>query len=304
MVSRSRYSSAIFVSVTLVCVAQFSSRIGPPALCATRVLGDNGAEVTSVMSQVRSMPVAIPAVVGPALSMLLGGMAGGRLEITSRTLCASQYFSAGMILAVCGNLTHDLSEHGIPAALALCVGFSLGVATMVIVKKLAGSEDETRVSASVEALKVFPWSMAVAIAIDSLMDGLLIGLVGSENPRAVPMMSGATALEMGALGLSFSTALSQHRKVPRAICIIAMPLALILGGIVGAVATAPLRHSPLAYTGMVAFAMASLVYLVTQELLVEAEKRARDLSDGAKLATWLFAGYLFVLAIDVVVPEY
>jgi ZIP family zinc transporter len=210
-----------------------------------------------------------------------------------------------MILAVCGSLAKDFSAHGLGAALALCVGFALGVAAMVVVKRITESSGETDVVSSAGGvIKVFPWPLAFAVAIDSLMDGLLIGLVGSETPRAVPMMSSATALEMGALGLSFSASLQHYRKRARMACVIGMPLTIIFGGFVGSIATVPLRNSPLAYTGIVAFAMAALIYLVTQELLTEAAERAEKLGEnGSNMAYWLFAGYAFVLAIDMILPE-
>jgi ZIP family zinc transporter len=256
--------------------------------------------------QASRIPVLVPAVVGPALIMLLGGLAGGYLQISSNAVCASQYFSAGMILAVCGSLATDLSEHGVAAALAVCAGFALGVAAMVFVKRIAEASEESDGTPSTArtAMKNFPWPLAFAIAIDSLMDGLLIGLVGTEKPRAAPMMASVIALEMGALGLSFSASLQKYNKRSRALCIFGMPLALVFGGIVGSVATTPLKSSPLAYTGIVAFAMAALVYLVTQELLSEAGEQAEKLGDkGGKLSYWLFIGYAFVLAIDMVLPD-
>ncbi|CAE8581007.1 unnamed protein product, partial [Polarella glacialis] len=253
---------------------------------------------------VKDMPIVVPAVCGPALAMLVAGLAAGKLQISPWGLCASQYFSAGMILAVCGGLMKELAEHGLRAALVLSLGFLTGISTMKAVKRFTETFADEATSEDNSAwpggqLKSFPWPLVAAVAIDSLVDGLLLGMLGVETPRAVPMMAGATALEMGALGLSFATALRGHGRRAHFAGVLGMPLALVFGGCLGALAAAPLRSSPLAYTFMLSFGMAALLYLVTQELLPEAEERRQEVDKHSTTPLCLFAGYLFVLIIEV-----
>lgn len=257
----------------------------------------------------RTVPVVIPAVCVPALAMLLGGFAAGRFALSTRGLCASQYFSAGMILAVCGALVQEVTERGAWASVIFSLGFSLGVAAMVTVKKLsegfgAGPDEMLPAVSPSGREKVFPWPLLAAVAIDSFVDGLLLGMIGVEAPHTVGMMAFATALEMGALGLSFSADLRTRSKpAPWFLSVVGMPLVLMLGGCIGAAAAGILRNSPLAYTFWLAFGLAALLYLVTRELLVEAEEHRQEAESGGGGPTsaplCLFVGYLLVLVIGI-----
>eukprot|EP00928_Gymnodinium_smaydae_P035329 TRINITY_DN24882_c0_g3_i1.p1 TRINITY_DN24882_c0_g3~~TRINITY_DN24882_c0_g3_i1.p1 ORF type:complete len:377 (-),score=80.45 TRINITY_DN24882_c0_g3_i1:296-1369(-) len=251
----------------------------------------------------------------PALAMLLGGLSAGRLRVSAWGLCASQYFSAGMILAVCGALMKELGEHGggINAAAALAAGFFVGVGAMIAAKKLtetvgeapaeaAGAASDSVPAARAAKQKPFPWPLVAAVAIDSLVDGLLLGMIGVETPHALRVMAGATALEMGALGISFSTALLGRSRQAHAACVVGMPVVLTLGGALGALAAAPLRGSPLAYTFLLAFGTAALLYLVTQELLAEAAEARQEVDARGSTVYFLFAGYLLVLVIELLEP--
>ena len=60
--------------------------------------------------------------------------------------------------------------------------------------------------------KAFPTTLLTAIAIDSLMDGLLIGIASVASPSAGPMMSLSLTVEMSFLGLTLATALSGYAK--------------------------------------------------------------------------------------------
>eukprot|EP00933_Yihiella_yeosuensis_P030572 TRINITY_DN24196_c0_g1_i1.p1 TRINITY_DN24196_c0_g1~~TRINITY_DN24196_c0_g1_i1.p1 ORF type:complete len:329 (-),score=54.69 TRINITY_DN24196_c0_g1_i1:234-1220(-) len=255
--------------------------------------------VPDILSEI---PIVVAAVCAPAIAMLIGGLFAGSFDISEFGLCASQYFSAGMILAVCGSLMKELSENGAWAAAALSAGFTAGIATMVGVKKLTESDDddEAATNGTPQALsspRGFPWPYVTAVAIDSLVDGLLLGMVGVETPRDVPMMSLATALEMGALGLSCAGALAGQTKRSLYAVIVGMPLTLMAGGAVGAYAAAHLRNSPLAYTFLLAFGISALLYLVIQELLVEAGERREGVDKKGVTPYYLFAGYLFVLVV-------
>merc|ERR1712113_615028 len=249
-------------------------------------------------SLVREAPIVVPAVCAPAFTMLIGGLVAGQLKVSQWGLCAAQYFSAGMILAVCGNLAGEISGHGISTIVVMMVGFCLGVGSMVLVKKITEGLCEVEDSGNSQMVKSFPWPLVIAVAIDSVVDGLLLGMIGTETPKAVLMVSTATALEMGALGLSFSAALREQSRQARGACVLGMPLALLLGGAVGAFAATPLQNSPLAITGMLSFGISALVYLVIEELLAEAVQRRQEIDKRGSTSSFLFVGYLLVLILD------
>eukprot|EP00929_Paragymnodinium_shiwhaense_P109468 TRINITY_DN75905_c0_g1_i1.p1 TRINITY_DN75905_c0_g1~~TRINITY_DN75905_c0_g1_i1.p1 ORF type:complete len:312 (+),score=63.76 TRINITY_DN75905_c0_g1_i1:67-1002(+) len=251
------------------------------------------------MFDVLGSSTVLPAVAVPAIVMCLGGLLAGKMTVSGWGLCASQYFSAGMILAVCGSLAKELCESGLRAAIVVSVGFALGIGTMIFVKKVS----EAYGGDGGDLVKGFPWPLTIAVGIDSLVDGLLLGMIAVETPRAVLMMSTATALEMGALGLSYAASIREQKRRVRAACVLGMPLVLMLGGIIGSLAAAPLKDSPLAVTGMMSFGIAALVYLVTQELLAEADEKREEVDEKGTTSWFLFAGYLLVLVLETVEAE-
>merc|ERR1719401_48968 len=49
-----------------------------------------------------------------------------------------------------------------------------------------------------------PWGLVLAVLVDSIVDGMLIGLAGSVALNSGWLMAVATAIEMGFLGYSFA----------------------------------------------------------------------------------------------------
>ena len=80
------------------------------------------------------------------------------------------------------------------------------------------------------------------------------------------------------------------------LAILLPPLLLLLGGAVGDALGAALTDSPPLHTGLLAFGVAALLYLVTEELLLEAH------AQGDAHVWWVdacfFAGFGFSLFIE------
>ena len=74
------------------------------------------------------------------------------------------------------------------------------------------------------ATKLFPLAFVLAVAIDSSLDGLLIGIASAAGKSAGPMMSASLSVEMGFLGLTLATTLF-GQTMPKA----------VLSGLVGPV---------------------------------------------------------------------
>lgn len=125
-----------------------------------------------------------------------------------------------------------------------------------------------------------PLALIGAVLIDSATDGLLLGLaaVSSSRPNAGLVLSFALSIEMGFLGMAYASSLRD--KLPGtagfvAVCI--PPVTLLSASIVGGCVAAPLaRGYPKLHLGLVAFGTAALIYLITEELLIEAHQRSRD----------------------------
>jgi len=118
----------------------------------------------------------------------------------------------------------------------------------------------------------YPVSLVVAVVVDASVDGFLIGLASANGTRANAglVLAVALTIEMGFLGLTFA---STMRKQPRLFAlpsVLLPPLMLLLGAAGGACASAALAAQPALHVALVSFGAAALLYLVTEELLVEA----------------------------------
>jgi len=141
--------------------------------------------------------------------------------------------------------------------------------------------------------------LVFTVTVDSFVDGFLIGLcIVSSAPTAV-VMAGATTIEMGFLGLAYSAALRARSSTPSLSQWVALylpPLVLVSAGFIGATVGSMLEESQCAYLGMLSFSATSLLFLVTQELLVEAHESTELPEDINTVTIWLFVGMLLAIA--------
>lgn len=141
-----------------------------------------------------------------------------------------------------------------------------------------------------------PWGQWVAVVIDAFVDGFLIGLAYIAEPRAGLVMAGATCIEMGFLGLTFA---ARSKQVTTKLCkflalVLSPPLALCGGSFLGANLANSVAEYPSVFVGFIAFSIVALLFLVTQELLIEAFENTD--SEGLWYVNiWLFIGIFIVL---------
>jgi len=142
-----------------------------------------------------------------------------------------------------------------------------------------------------------PWGQWVAVMIDAFVDGFLIGLAYIAEPHAGLVMAGATCIEMGFLGLTFA---ARSRQVTQRLCkflalVLSPPVALCFGGFVGASVADSVTAFPEVFVGFIAFSIVALLFLVTQELLIEAFENTNS-EELWYVNIWLFIGIFIVLA--------
>lgn len=138
----------------------------------------------------------------------------------------------------------------------------------------------------------YPASFAIAVAVDSLMDGLLLGIVFVASEKAGWVMAISTAIEMCSLGNCVALTLQTQRLSKSVPTVIAFPLILVIGGVLGSLGTNELTAYPDVFQGVLAFGVATLLYLVTHELLVEAHEGCEG---STMLSLWVFVGFVAVL---------
>ena len=143
---------------------------------------------------------------------------------------------------------------------------------------------------------VIPWSATVAVGVDTFVDGFLIGLAYVAKPQAGFTMAGATTIEMTFLGLTFTAQLrSLSRQWHKTGAIVfTIPFLMPLGALCGAALASVVEAQPAVFLGFIAFCTVALLFLVTQELLVE----ARENSKRWWPHLWFFGGVLIPLLVS------
>jgi zinc transporter ZupT len=143
---------------------------------------------------------------------------------------------------------------------------------------------------------LIPWSATVAVAVDTFVDGFLIGLAYVAKSQAGFTMAGATTIEMTFLGLTFTAqlrSLSRQWQKTSAI-VLGIPCLMPLGAYMGALLATEVEAQPAVFIGFIAFCTVALLFLVTQELLVEARENTKRWWPHL----WFFGGVLVPLLVS------
>ncbi len=221
----------------------------------------------------------------PVFSMTAGGAIAAYRPPTPRISSMVQHFAAGVVFAaLAGEILPDLlHEH---AMLPTVVGFSLGVALMLAVKHFTSHSDkadagETR-------------SLVTAVGVDVFIDGILVGVGFSMGVTKGVLLTIALTLEVAFLAVSTAAALLAARVARGRVIATTAGLAALLGAgaVVGATFLAKLTGAPL--VAVLGFAAAALLYLVTEELLVE----AHEVPETPMTTALFFVGFLGLFLIE------
>tara|TARA_R110002072_G_scaffold198897_3_gene356510 strand:+ start:650 stop:1294 length:645 start_codon:yes stop_codon:yes gene_type:complete len=195
------------------------------------------------------------------------------------TVSAIQHFAAGVVFAAAaGEILPDIKHQG--SAIATLVGGSAGVVVMLPVKQI-------------ESYIKGPAGLLTTIGIDILIDGLVLGIAFATGAKAGVLLTVALSLEVVFLGLALTTELTASGWNRRRTVAVTAGLMVLMP--LGAVLAAPVNvlSAPVA-TGFLAFALVALLYLVTEELLVE----AHETPDRPWVAAMFFAGFLLLLLFE------
>jgi len=142
-----------------------------------------------------------------------------------------------------------------------------------------------------------PQRLFAGVVVDSCVDGMLIGLSASVVPESGWLMAIATAIEMGFLGFSFACAVrGKTSQVAAFLTLSVPPIAMLLASCTAWVGAYWVEHS-FVFAGLIAFALVALLFLVLQELLLE----AREKEDGQlwQVSMWLYVGLFLSLFLDI-----
>lgn len=231
----------------------------------------------------------------PVAATALGAAVAAVRPPGPRLRSAIQHFAAGVVFSVVAvellpdvTRVHDPFEIGwtFAAGVALMLGLRWLTERRAVVPDASppgGADPEA------ERLAGASPGQLVAVGLDVLIDGLLVGIAFAAGAKEGILLTLALSLELLALGLAVASTLGPG---PRWRTVL-IPTALSLLLVVGAVAGETVLRGASAHTlaGVLSFGAAALLYLVTEELLVEAHE-AGETTGGTAM---FFAGFLLFL---------
>lgn len=220
----------------------------------------------------------------PALSIIISGIITSFKVPSSNIKSYIQHFAAGVVFSVVGvELLPDIiREH---APLQVIIGFASGVLLMLGIRYF--SEKYEKVEQNNKSVN----GLIIVLAIDILIDGLLIGIGFAAGDKEGKLLTFALTVELLSLGLALSSSLVKAGKSRTNIIITSslMALFIVIGSLIGATLLQNLSGHTLEI--VLSFGLAALLFLVTEELLVEAHEEPETLTSTSSF----FAGFLLFL---------
>lgn len=199
-----------------------------------------------------------------------------------------QHLAAGVVFSVVAvELLPDITHRHLPGSVA--IGFTLGVVAMLGLKHLMGDGEHEGGEEKPRGAS----TLLLGIGVDVALDGLLIALTFAAGARAGKLLTLALAVEMLSLGTAVTASLqgvgyARKRALATAVAVfLLLPVGTLLGSLAMPLLTGGVMEAVLS------FGLAALLYLVTEELLVEAH---RD-GDTPAATALFFAGFLAFLLI-------
>lgn len=224
----------------------------------------------------------------PAGGVLAGGLLGARKPFAPLWQSAVQHFAAGVVFAaIATEIMPDVLHGGAPYAALL--GFAIGVALMFALRALA-----ERLETDGETRSAYPLGLLAAVGIDCIVDGVVIGAGFATGSRQGLLIAISLTLEMFFLGLATAATIKGGGARAGGIIGVCGGLGALLVVSAGGGLLFLSGQSAALLTGFLAFGAASLLYLVTEELLV----RAHDLGETARVTALFFLGFLGVFAAE------
>jgi ZIP family zinc transporter len=215
----------------------------------------------------------------PVFAVFVGAVFAVLQRPGPKLVSAVQHLAAGVVFAAAAAEILPQVKHG-GSLWATFIGGTLGVLVMLFVKSLEGRWQG-------------PVGMVSAIGIDIFIDGLVLGLAFLAGEKAGVLLTIALTLEVLFLGLTVTAELGETIRSRAQIVALSVALALLLP--LGTLAATPVALLPAqVITGFLAFGLIALLYLVAEELLVEAHEQP----DSPLITAMFFVGFLALLMIE------
>ncbi|KAJ1433638.1 hypothetical protein B484DRAFT_447182 [Ochromonadaceae sp. CCMP2298] len=145
-----------------------------------------------------------------------------------------------------------------------------------------------------------PLNLVLPVTIDCFVDGFLIGVSVAISPKAGIVLAFANCFEMSFLGMAYASRLVKctgTSALKRGIALYGPPLLMFFAAGVGAALAGAVKHIPMLFIAFVAFGVVALLFLVCNELLIEA-RNAQGEDEKWWISLCIFAGVYVVLLAD------
>ena len=221
----------------------------------------------------------------PIVAGIIGSFVAVRRTPPDSLVAGVQHLAAGVVMAaVAVEVLPDLRERG-PLWLVV-IGFCCGVALLVILERFEGDEPEAG---------AVPVSFLVVLGVDLFIDGLLVGAGAVVSTGTAIVVTIALTLEVLFLGVATSLQLTAAGVARTRAALITSSLTVLIG--IGAVLGALVlpRAGSATLTVVLALAAAALLWLVVEELLVE----AHETPHRPWMAVMFFVGFLTIYCLEV-----
>ncbi|SHJ40956.1 zinc transporter, ZIP family [Roseomonas rosea] len=214
----------------------------------------------------------------PMFAIMIGAFLAAWRTPGEKQVAVVQHLAAGVVFAAAATEILPQVMHG-GSPMATVIGGALGVAVMLGLK-------------SAESRWQGPVALLAAIGLDLAIDGLVLGLAFIAGERAGILLAVALTLEVLFLALTLTIDLAGRYPKAKAI---GLTCALALLVPMGALIAQPVALLPPVWiTGFLSFGLMALLYLVTEELLVEAHEKP----DSPLISAMFFVGFLAILLLE------
>ena len=222
----------------------------------------------------------------PAVVALGGGVLAALWHPSRRARSLIQHFAAGVVLAALAvEVLPEIGREHAPG-LVLGGGFALGSLVMFGLKLLSHRLEAHDTKSGVSM------GLAIATFIDVAIDGFIIGAGFAAGGESGPVLAIGLSVELLFLGLALTSDAPGGWRI--VVLSGALGVTVFVAAVVGSRVLAGASHAVIG--GALAFAAAALLYLVTEELLMEAHEGIKVETPISTLV--LFAGFLAFWAVQ------
>lgn len=226
--------------------------------------------------------------VAPFLSPAIGALITIRLKPSEWVRSVLQHAAAGLVFAAATveMLPVVLREK---QPLPTAVGFIIAVSFLLVVRWRFRAKPDKKEATSPKT--VIP--LATAVGLDAAVDGLLVGLGFAIGEAEGKLLAFAMTLENMFVGIALASS-SQEKNMKKTVTFFLTATAgvfFLIAAIAGFLIASSLQGFIL--TAVVAFGIAAIFYLVTEELLIKVHKNP----DTAIETSSFFVGYLTILVL-------